>query len=225
MSVTSTTRPHRHLDRRPGPLERRVLRQAHGHRYRARQVRRVRRHARDRRRDHGVRLRDDRVGRHERAAARRSPPLARLLRRRGASRARRSRRPRIEADGDEEFTVTGDLTIHGVTARSAQGRGPGRRRRPVGQRAGRPRDHRPAQPRRLRHEVQPGPGQRQHARVRQGQARPRHLGGQAGIAMRDTRHPHLHPLAPGAPARRDAPRGGPPDRHRPGRARSRSTRA
>ena len=108
--------------------------------------------------------------RHRGAAARRPPALARLLRRRAVPGALSFESTRIETVDDETFQVTGDLTLHGVTKEvTLARRGPGHRRGPVGQRARRPRDHRPALARRLRHEVQPGAGQWQHAGRRQGQ--------------------------------------------------------
>ena len=135
----------------------------------------------------------------------------------------------IEALDDEEFRITGQLTIHGVTNEIVPARRrPGHRHRSVGQRARRPRGHRPALPRRLRHEVQPGARQRQHARRRQGQARARHLrrqavllitrsrgrrprgAGRPSAAMADHRHsrPHLSPRTswpPGAACSRFTP--------------------
>ena len=86
----------------------------------------------------------------------------------------------IEALDDEEFRIAGKLTIHGVTNDIVlHADASGHRHRPLGQRACRPRGHREAVPRRLRDEVQPGPRQRQHARLRQGQPHPRHLRRQA----------------------------------------------
>src|SRR4051795_13062442 len=89
---------------------------------------------------------------------------------------------RIEAIDEDTYRIVGNLTLHGVTNELVlTAKIQRRRRRRLRQREGRPGDHRPAQPRRLRHEVQPGARQRQHSRRRQDQAHPRHLGRQAGL--------------------------------------------
>ena len=78
----------------------------------------------------------------------------------------------------------------------------------MGQRPRRPRDHRPAQARRLRHDLQPGARQRQHARLRQGEAQPRHLRRPAGVrsgSRRGTPSP-MAPRASGPPCPPTPPR-------------------
>ena len=147
-----------------------------------------------------------RLGRHERAPARRAPALGRFLRRR-------------EPPASLTFVVDRDppgrrgppspsTRAHAARRHepvTLHRRGPGLRAGPVGQRPRRPRDHRPAQARRLRHDLQPGARERQHARLRQGEAQPRHLRRPAGVApgsRRGTPSPDgraAHPARPCPP--------------------------
>ena len=91
----------------------------------------------------------------------------------------------IKQVDDDELEITGDLTIHGVTNPiTFTGRADRHRGGPVGQPAGGRRGRGQAGPQGLRHDLQPGPGQRQRAGVRQGQADPGHLRRQGGLAHR-----------------------------------------
>ena len=73
---------------------------------------------------------------------------------------------------DETFEIVGDLTMNGVTKPiTLTAEVQGEETDPVGQRARRARGHRPAEPRRLEHDLQPGARQRQPAGGREGQAR------------------------------------------------------
>ena len=110
----------------------------------------------------------------------------------------------IEALDDEEFRITGELTIHGETNEivlhaDVQGTDVD----PWGNERVGLEVSRPAIARRLRYEVQPGARQRQHAGGRQGQARARHLRRQAvrvvpSVAGRrpHRRRPPPHPKTP-----------------------------
>ena len=170
---------HRHVDRRSGALERRVLGQAHGHRQRPRQVHRVRRHAGD---EGGASPKAERAARSRSLRSTPARPSAtRTCARRTSSMPSSSRRSRSSPRASKRSTRTpracfGNLTMHGITHEiKLEVRDPGHRHRPVGQPARGARGGRQAQAQRLGHEVQPGAGQRQHARRRQGRCLARHL--------------------------------------------------
>ena len=165
---------------------------------------RVRGHARDRRRPrerHRPRHDQGRLGRHRTRSS-----ATRTCARPTSSTPRQFpeitfESTRIEALDDETFRITGDLTMHGVTNEivlhaEVQGTDidPWGNERVGLEVTGQ------LYARRLRHEVQPGARQRQHARRRQGQARPRRLG-REGVAMRPVDGIHHITLITG-----DAPR-------------------
>ena len=106
----------------------------------------------------------------------------------------------IEALDDEEFRITGRLTIHGVTNEIVlHAEVQGTDTDPWGnERVGLEVD-RPALPRRLRDEVQPGARQRQHARGRQGQARAGHLRRQAVVRNHSSASRRRRPAGPTPP--------------------------
>ena len=117
-TISRTTSPHRHLERRSGPLEGRLRRQAHGHRHRPRRVHRASR-ARSRSArtsstakaygtvkaesvDTNEPQRDDHLRSADFFDAAQFPEIS-------------FESTSIEALDDEEFRITGKLTMHGVT--------------------------------------------------------------------------------------------------------------
>ena len=90
---------------------------------------------------------------------------------------------KIEALDDDDFRITGRLTIHGVSHEIVLDAEVGRHRAgPLGQRARRPRSHRPALTWRLRDEAPADARERQCGRRRQGHARARRIGHQTCLA-------------------------------------------